>query len=316
MKTQKTIVFFWTIISFISCSKDSDEPTPAPNSLQGKIIYEYTHDVKVIDLSNMNESIFFSYNAYSTKGWDLSKDGKVRLISEREPGTVRRVTFKLVTVADGSILKEFEYLPPVGTNQNYSGKLSHDTSMVLIDPDFDNGIVIIDTNGEIKYHLQGINDEALTLGDNAHWLPDNSILIEFQDKYILRSSPPYTTLSLVKEMNYEQWGNLATSMDGQRISVYLDKHIHLMNVDGSDLIQVTESSGAENLAEFSPDGQHLLVGTEYVHAPYSSRSNWRLRIIPADGKLYNIDKSPEVIPVIPTNSDSPAQAGGPTFWRP
>jgi hypothetical protein len=316
MKT-KAIVFFWTIISFMSCSKDSDDGiTPAPNSLQGKIIYEYTHDVKMIDLSNMNESIFFSYNAYSTKGWDLSVDGKLRLISEREPGTVRGVTFKLVNVADGSIRKEFEYLPPVGTNQNYSGKLSHDASLILIDPDFDNGIVIIDTNGEIKYHLEGINDEALTLGDNAYWLPDNSILIEFKDKYILRSSPPYTTLSLVKEMNYEQWGNLRTSVDGQKISLFIDKHIHLMNVDGSGLIQVTESSGTENLAEFSPDGRQLLVGTEYVHAPYSSRSNWKLKIIPADGKLYNIDESPEVIPVIPANSDSPAQAGGPTFWRP
>lgn len=317
MKTQKAIVFSWTIILFISCSKDNDnEITPAPNALAGHIIYEYTSDVKIIDLSKFTEDIFFTFNAYSTNSWELSKDGKLRLISERVSGTLRETKFRLVNVADGTIIKEFIYVPLVGTNQKYAGKLSYDDSLILLNPDFDNGLVIMDTNGEVKHRLDGINDEALTLGDYAYWLPGNSILIAFKDKYLLRSDPPYTTLSLVKEMNYEQWGSLSVSMDGQKISLRIGNHMYLMNVDGSNLTQVTESSGTENLAEFSPDDRHLLIGANYVHAPNSGLTNWRLKIIPADGKLYNMDESPEVIPVVLANDDSPVKAGGPTFWRP
>jgi len=316
METVKTTLIFCILLSFFSCSKESDKIDPALKSLKGQLIYEYTSDVKKIDLSTWNESIFFSFNAYSTNDWDVSKDGKLRLISEREPGTIQETKFKLVNVTDGSIIKEFDYVPMIGNNQNYAGKLSYDNSLILLNPDFDNGIVMMDMDGQVRYRLDGINGEELTLGDKACWLPGNSILVTFNDKYILRADPPYTTLSLVKEMNYEQWGNLHVSMDGKKISLYIGKHIYLMNIDGSELVQVTESEGTENFAEFSPDSMHQLVGTEYVHAPASGLSNWRLKIIPADGKLYHIDTSPEVIPVKPTNSSSIVKAGGNTYWRP
>ena len=317
MKINKILVIFCLIIPLSSCSDDDKAPIePGLTPFEGHIIYEYTSDVKIIDLSNWEESSFFSFNAYSTNGWMVSKDGKLRLISEREPGTFRETVFRLVDAADGTIIKEFEYVPKVGTNQNYTGQLSYDNSLILINPDFDNGIVIMDADGEVKYRLDAINDEVLGIDDKAYWLPDNSILVAFNDQYILKSDPPYSSLSLVKEMNYEQWGNLRVSMDGQKISLYIGNNIYLMNVDGSELVQVTESDGTENFGEFSPDGRYLLVGADYVHAPNAGLSNWRLKIIPADGKLYNLDEDTEVIPVVPKDSDSPVKAGGPTFWRP
>ncbi|WP_118194414.1 hypothetical protein [Albibacterium indicum] len=89
-----------------------------------------------------------------------------------------------------------------------------------------------------------------------------------------------------------------------------------MNIDGSNLVQVTDGDGVENFAEFSPDGRHLLVGTNYIHAPVSGKSTWNLKIIPADGQKYDINNSPEVIPVIPSNTNSLLKADGETFWRP
>src|SRR5690606_21322450 len=110
MKAIRILVLNGLILSLLSCSKDDkliDQPTPS--SLAGKIIYEYSSDVKQIDLATGNESSYFSYNAYSTEGWDLSKDGKFRLISERPAGTYSITRFRLVNTADGTIAKEFDY---------------------------------------------------------------------------------------------------------------------------------------------------------------------------------------------------------------
>src|SRR5690606_7803714 len=96
-----------------------------------------------------------------------------------------------------------------------------DNSLIMLQPDFDNGIVIMDTEGEVRYRLDAINGTALTIRDRAIWLPDNSILVAFDDRYLLKSSAPYTSLTLVREMNYEQWGNMRVSMDGQRLSLYI-----------------------------------------------------------------------------------------------
>src|SRR5690606_34609123 len=134
-------IFSGLIFSLLSCSKDDksiDQPiTEIPTSLKGKIIYEYSSDVQQIDLATGNESSYFSYNAYSTIGWDFSKDGKFRLMSERPPGTYSITKFKLINADEGTIVKEFDYSTKYGSNTKM-GYLSHDNSLILLQPDFDN----------------------------------------------------------------------------------------------------------------------------------------------------------------------------------
>lgn len=190
MKAIRISVLSWLIVSLLSCSKDDNQINqPIPSSLVGKIIYEYSSDVQKIDLASGNESPYFSYNAYSTTGWDFSKDGKYRLMSERPLGTYSITRFKLVNAADGTIVKEFDYSTKYGTNTKVEF-LSYDNSMILLQPDFENGIVILDINGEEKYRLDGINGTALTFGDHVRWLPGNGLLITFEDRFLLRTEPP------------------------------------------------------------------------------------------------------------------------------
>src|SRR5690606_40947972 len=66
-------------------------------------------------------------------------------------------------------------------------------------------------------------------------------------------------LTLVKEMNYENWGNLRVSNDGKKVSMFINDHIYIMDIDGSNLNQVTDSDGSEVFGEFSPDNKYLLV---------------------------------------------------------
>ena len=121
---------------------------------------------------------------------------------------------------------------------------------MLIEADLDNGVVVIDTEGNVLHHLEGINDSMLKLGDDALWLPDNSILLTLDDRYILRTPPPYTSLTLVKEMNYEQWGNLHSNRDGSKISLFIGNHIYLMDFDGSTLFRLRIATGARTLRNF------------------------------------------------------------------
>lgn len=312
MKLIKILVLNSLILILSSCSKD-DKPSIS-RSLSGRIIHEYSSDVMQIDLKTGNESSFFSYNAYSLEGWDLSKDGKFRLMSERPPGTYSVTRFKLVDVATGTIVKEFDYNTKFGNNTKI-GYLSYDNTMILLQPDFENGIVILDMNGTEKYRLDGINGTALTYGDYVHWLPGNGILIEFDDRFLLRSEAPYTDIALVKEMNYESWGGVQSSRDGQRYTLYIGRHIYLMNKDGSNLTQVTESDAKELYSTFSPDDKYLLIGTDFFDGAGAANSHWFLKAIPADGKKYDVDTSPEVISIISNGSQSPVKANK-SYWIP
>ncbi len=317
MRTSTFLSLFAFIFFGGACSKDTGHPNgPVGSDLVGNVYHQYTTDVFKIDMRTGIETAFFSYSAYSTVGWGLSRDGKLRIITSREAGVYDRTRFRLVNTADGTIEKEFDYVPRYGNSTVNFGELSFDKSLILIKPDYDNGIVILDTNGEVKYEISGINNERLTKGDDAVWLPGNGLLVRFKDRLLLRSDPPYTNLTLVKEMNYENWGNIRVSNEGQKLSMYINKHIYMMDINGENLQQVTESNGDETFGEFSPDDKYLLIGADYFHAPASQNSHWYLKVIPADGRMYNLDSSPEVIPVIPQESDRIVKASDVTLWRP
>ncbi|SFS32394.1 TolB-like translocation protein [Sphingobacterium wenxiniae] len=303
----------------VSCSKDDGGDKGGNGggntSLPGIIYHQYTSNVMKIDMWTGEEDAFFSYNAYSTVSWEISRDGKLRLVSSREAGTYDRNRFTLVNTADDQIVKAFDYVPRYGNSTRNYGKISFDNSFIMVVPDGDNGIVMMDMDGNIKYEMSGIGEDTFTSTDNAYWLPNNSILVRFKNM-LLRADPPYENLSLVKEMNYENWGNVRVSNNGQKISMYINKHVFMMDITGENLVQVTDGTADENFGEFSPDDKYLLIGADYFHAPASMNSHWFLKIIPSDGKKYHMDNSPEVIPVIPNGSQQMVRANGVTAWRP
>src|SRR5690606_21581007 len=183
--------------------------------------------------------------------------------SEREGGVFDVAKITLVRNEDGAIVDEFDYDSPYGTDTDIAAFLSPDNTKVAYNPTFDNGIVITDLDGNLIVHLESVNvsQETVAFGisDEVLWLPDNSILFTLNDRYILKSNPPYTSLSLVKDMPYTLWGNLRVNKQGTQLSMMVSNHIYVMDMDGNNLRQVTESSDGEIHADFSPDGKHLLV---------------------------------------------------------
>ena len=212
-------------------------------------------------------------------------------------------------------LNSLIYENPNAEDRQISGLLSPNNSLILIQPDFNHGIVIIDIEGNVKHHLPIVNDTELTLGDKVIWLPNNSILFTF-DKFILKSDPPYTSITSVKEMNYSDWGNIHANQDGSKIALRIDKHIYLMKADGTDLVQVTESDREEREAVFSPDGRHLLVAANYYPGTFHS-GTWDLNIIPADGNKYKVGNNPgdEVFVIQPNKMGNVEKARNWMLWR-
>ncbi len=302
----------------ISCSKE-DGPTDdngTKTGLTGKLLYSFTGTVSQLDLTTNEESVYFTYNTYGSNGWDMGRDGQYRLVSEREPGEYYLTHLTLVRNSDGTIVDELDYDSPNDNGTGYIGRLSPDNARIIFAPDFHNGIVITDLDGQVLTHLQGFNngteDIVFGLGDEAIWLSDNSILFTADDRYILKSSPPYTTLDLVREMPYTEWGNLRVNASGTKIALMASKHIHVMDVDGQNMTQVTNSKGLELSAVFSPDDKYLAVAKRAgSEVGYHS-----LVVVPNDGSVYDIDADPNVIWMQPEGEHIPVAVSGSYFWIP
>ena len=130
--------------------------------------------------------------------------------------------------------------------------------------------------------------------------------------------PPYTSGTLLKAMNYQDWGDLAVNPAGNQLAVRIANHVYTMGMDGSNLKQVTTSNFKEAVPEFSPDGKHLLLGTNYRQTGPLGWT-WDLKIIHNDGKEYNVDpiepNTPGVIPVFVKGKDKIETSGGQMIWR-
>lgn len=306
------------LISVLSCSKNDnanpDNGNGENRNLTGQLLYTFTGDVYQLDLQSNQQSTYFTYNTYGFNNWDMSRDEQFRLTSEREAGVFDVAKITLIRNSDGIIIDEFDYDSPKGVDTHVMALLSPDNQRVLYSPTLDNGIVITDLNGKVLTHLEAVNTEsgAVSFGitDEVLWLPDNRILFTLNGRYIFTSDPPYTSLKLIKDMPYTLWGSLRVNKQGTQLTMMVSNHIYVMDVDGNNFQQVTESSGGEIHADFSPDGKYLLVakkiGPTYFY--------WNLAIVPNDGQVYNMDYDDEVIVIQPKGEEILPAVDGPTYW--
>lgn len=307
-----------------ACSKSGNDElgnpgeTGYPSSLTGTIYYDWaTEGILQMRLPDGVGSSFIPDNS-KLNNFDISTDGKQKLtvVDEQTLGNYP-IRFTLSDIADGRVVNEFVYQSPA-RNAYCKGFLSPDKSHILVlSNDDEDGITILKNNGEFVTRIKDINGEALGFNETRLWLPNNALLITHKN-YIIRIDPPYTAGRLVREMDYQQWGALAVNQSGTQLALQIANHIYTMNMDGGNLQQVTTSNFTESEPVFSPDGKYLLVGSEYKQTgPFGFM--WYMKIIPNDGKMYNVDpvaeNSPGVIPVVWKGRDRMEAAGGQMIWR-
>ncbi len=316
------VAYSCVLLLLTGCSKDSspgdDMRNGYPSQLSGTIYYDWaTEGVLKMSLPDGVGGAFIPDDS-KLNNFDISQDGKLKLtvVNASTLGQYD-VRFTTSNMADGSIVDEFVYNSPAG-NSFCKGYLSPDKSLIVVTSnDKEDGITILKRNGEFVGRLDDINGEAFDFNQTVLWLPNNGLLLS-HGKYILRLDPPYNSGSVVKQMDYEDWGDLQVNLQGTQLVVRIGNHLHSMKSDGTDLRQLTNSNFKEAEPVFSPDGKFLLIGTEYRQTgPFGYM--WSLKIIPSSGGPYQVDpvaaNSPEVIPVIWKGKDRIESGGGQMLWR-
>lgn len=315
-------LYVFTLLMFVACSKDVDDDsggtTIYPAELKGTIYYDWaTEGILKISLPDGVGGSFIPDDA-KLNNFDISRDGKWKLTSVNASTFGQYdVRFTISDMNSGNIVEEFIYNSPEG-NSYCKGYLSPDNSLILVTSnDYKDGITILKRNGEFVTRIVDINGERLGMNESRLWLPGNNLVIT-QGNYIIKIVPPFKSGTLIKEMNYQDWGKLTVNRAGTQFALNIGNHIYTMDVGGTNLKQVTSSNFKESVPEFSPDGKHLLIGSYY-------RSNgtlgylWEMKIIPNDGKQYHVDpdasNSPAVIPVIWKGKDKIESSGGQMIWR-
>ncbi|MBS1659894.1 MAG: PD40 domain-containing protein [Bacteroidetes bacterium] len=318
----RTLSLMLALFCLAACSKKNDgNPNGGGNNGNnggngntsigsGTIYVDWaTEGLLKIDLSTGQRSTVIQ-NMIPVRSVDITKDGQKMLTCTDAPGT--DYDANLVTISnikDATIITQFKYY---ATDGDFAyPNLSPDASMIGIPPTYSDGIVILDNKGKTLKNLVSFNGRKF--GGTLVWMPDNTILFSTTDG-LFRSNSAFTQGSLVKQFNFTSWGDVAASPDGTRIALKGGNHIWMMNADGSNLVQVTSSTAEEAYPVFSPDSKYLLVGTNY-NITNQLGHWWYLKIIPADGKQYNVDDNADksVIPVI-IKGDKQAGSGT-MLWR-
>lgn len=316
----KLLLIIGMICCFCSCHKKDDlSPQQGGGNkgygLSGFLVFDWaTEGILKIDLKTGKQSTVLASDV-SRYGWDISLDGKKILQSTEDPDDIDANIYTYSNISDGTIVSQFKYYP-YGSTDITNGYLSADETMIAIQPDFDYGIIILDMKGKELNNLTGFNGQSFGYGTEIAWMPDNSLLFT-QGNSIYRTNPGFTKATLVKTLNFQSWGDISVSPDGNKIAFYGGNHIWMMNGDGSNLVQVTTSDSQEKTSAFSPDGKYLLVGTDWhVTGPFGSI--WNLAIIPADGKQYNVNEGEDknVISIKSSEGSDQTQAcDGFMYWR-
>lgn len=318
MKTQ-VLLLLAAIFLFTACSK-KDKDAPVPDNGGG-----YTPlGAGMVYYSWANEGILrFNFatgtvatqqqNSSGRNGWDISKDGTLYLQAEDKDGDgYDKEIYTLTNLRDGTIVTQFEKRS--GYANHTFPKLSHDVKLIAVPPTFDDGLMVLDLQGRILNNITGFQGQAISKG-GVNWMPDNTLLFTVGKK-ICRTNQAFTQAAVVKELNFAEWGDLTVSPDGTKMAFAGGNHIWMMNADGTNMVQVTTSSAIEVIPEFSPDGKWLVLGTDYrITGAFGHL--WRLVVIPADGKQYNVDAGADknVICLVKKGEILPEACDGGMLWR-
>ena len=305
------------VLLFMSCAKSNDSNNTT-SDLKGTIYYKWaTEGILKVSFPSANGGAFIQDDT-KLNSYDISRDGQYRLTAVNVATLGNdNVQFTLSNNATGSIVNQFTYQSPA-RNRFVKGQLSPDNSLILVESnDQADGISILKTDGELLYTINGLGGVPFDIHDMKMWLPNNELLLT-HGKNIIRLAPPYNSAALVKQMDFEDWGQLSVNHQGTKLAVRIGNHIHMLDIDGNNLKQVTTSNFKEGWPVFSPDGKYLMIGSNYRQSSVMGHS-WDMKIIPANGEQYNVDpvvaNSPGVIPVIWNGQNDIVTGSGQVVWK-
>ncbi|NML21855.1 hypothetical protein HHL16_13270 [Pseudoflavitalea sp. G-6-1-2] len=319
---------FWIALALMlnACSKgkgdngggDGGNPGPGTNPGNGNVqlgtgvvYFDWaTEGISKVDLNTGVKARALIYNT-RRNGWDISRDNTLLLEVTDHPDDYDAELYTITNIKDNTIVSRFK------KNSGYANHtfptLSYDKTLIVVPPTDDDGIMILDLQGKILLNLISFQGKKLT--ESVEWMPDNTLLFRLENS-LYRTNKEMTAATLVKTFNFASWGNFAVSPDGSKIALNAGNHTWMMNADGNNLTQITESDYIEVMPVFSPDSKRLLIGYDFTRTGDWGRY-WKMAIIPADYGKYNVNTNADkrVIPFVPKGETSVQASDGIMLWR-
>jgi Tol biopolymer transport system component len=296
MKTNYYLLFCLCTALIVSCS-DSQPGKKAATTAEkqntganwtGKLVYEYTGDIAYYDFSTKKESIVFK------------EAGQPFVTANKQVITVRGKFPKanyVIETADPDFNNNKVLLDLSDGwfgGKIYGLKMSPDNKMIAAGITSYNGYKI-NTDAVVVFDLSG---NIVARFDNKYqpdWTPRGelvmagSLMSESADGKVYTNDEAGIFISSdLKTLKRIDPGfddpapvNVAVSADGKRVAFIKNNHVWVMNMNGSDVKQLTAAGGdnEESFPAWSPDGKYIACWT---YKTFEKSYYTAIAIVPSD----------------------------------
>lgn len=334
------------LVSFLaSCSKESGSDVGTHN-LNGNLFVQFTDEVSVYNFNDNKYTEKVAKVSLTTvlETYDISWDtSKVLFTLDVKGFNHKRIVYRSINDpvtqqevrTDGKNIHDFEYewgdVRPlkafISPNEKYialQGQGYSDMPTIIIESDKDKEVGRCDPPA-------GYNDWGKPV-----WTSNNVLYVQVKDA-VYRMTPDDGYKTYQKVCSTDGGNGYKVNPQGTKFVYRKDKHLWLCNIDGSNRQQITTSItrdwaswDGEGFPTFSPDGKYIAFtargsrGMAWSDHDYPDGS-WvgavggtygYLAVIPADGKLYNLEDKNSGAISLTRNGNRGIPCDGHLVWRP
>jgi Tol biopolymer transport system component len=234
---------------------DGELPSDVNGELRGLVFFDAPYDYVQLDLSSGVTTVVRNRAGDLSADASPSVDGQEFVTTDDALSGDFALTDLLLLDRDGSTVSGFEFEAELAQPE-----LSPDGSRIALTV---NAIpTVLDRDAQILAQFDQLEDPA-----DLEWTPDGRLLVSIGDS-IQAIDDALSSVELVAQFAGDEPGVLAVSPDGTQLAFDVlgaesgDQHVFMMNMDGSELRQVTTSDSDEDAPAWSPDGRWLFLRQE------------------------------------------------------